>query len=136
MRSEFLASLLVAGVILSGCQTDTASGTSGSGVSNQDAGSSVGSVASTSANGSDKDGSEIQNGGVESTAVDGGAKPPVSTTAKKIPDGWYMRTVATATTPEGKVYVHKTAGILGELEESKDTLDRHDTSQMHRSTSR
>ena len=37
-----------------------------------------------------------------------------------------MRTVATATTPDGKVYTHRSAGILGELKESRDSLDRHD----------
>jgi len=136
MRSEFLASLLVAGVILSGCQTGTANGTSGSNVSNQHAGSSVGSVASTSANGSDKDGAALQESGsgIEDTTINGGDKPPVPHTAKKKPDGWYMCTVATATTPEGKVYVHKTAGILGELKESKDTLDRHDINAFGKAT--
>ena len=41
--------------------------------------------------------------------------------------GWYMRTVVKATN-NGKVYVHKTAGVMGELKESKDGKDRHDIS--------
>jgi hypothetical protein len=40
--------------------------------------------------------------------------------------GWYLRTVATATTQDGQVYVHKTAGVFGKLKQSKNKKDRHD----------
>jgi hypothetical protein len=40
--------------------------------------------------------------------------------------GWYLRTVATATTQDGKVYIHKTAGVFGKLKQSKNKKDRHD----------
>ena len=121
MRSEFLASLLVAGLVLSGCQTDNVNGTSGSAVSGQN----TGSIASASSAGSDKTdaGNDVN---IDSSNVNGGDKVPSPTVAAKIPDGWYMRTVATATTPEGKVYTHRTAGVLGELKDSSDSLDRHD----------
>jgi len=40
--------------------------------------------------------------------------------------GWYMRTKAYATTEEGKVYSHTTAGIFGKLKQSKWKKDKHD----------
>lgn len=40
--------------------------------------------------------------------------------------GWYLRTVATATTQDGKVFIHGTAGIFGKLKQSKNKKDRHD----------
>jgi len=42
--------------------------------------------------------------------------------------GWYLRTVVSATTQDGKVYTHKTAGVFGVLAESEDKKDRHDLS--------
>jgi hypothetical protein len=44
----------------------------------------------------------------------------------KVVSGWYMRTVATATSNDGTEYTHDTAGIMGELKESQDGKDRHD----------
>jgi len=47
--------------------------------------------------------------------------------AKSInPSGWYMRVVAKATDDNDKVYTHNSAGVFGELDESSDSLDRHD----------
>jgi len=50
--------------------------------------------------------------------------------AQKIPGyrylGWYMRTVATATLPDGQAYIHRTAGVFGELKTSRFRKDRHD----------
>jgi len=40
--------------------------------------------------------------------------------------GWYMRTRVAVTTQDGTVYTHNTAGVFGELRESKNTEDRHD----------
>lgn len=40
--------------------------------------------------------------------------------------GWYMRTVAKATASDGTEYIHKTAGVMGELKESQDGKDKHD----------
>ena len=42
--------------------------------------------------------------------------------------GWYLRTVVSATTHDGKVYTHKTAGVFGVLADSEDKKDRHDLS--------
>jgi len=51
---------------------------------------------------------------------------PTKTTSKKEASGWYMRTTAEATTEDGKVYTHKSAGVFGALKESSDEKDRHD----------
>ena len=42
--------------------------------------------------------------------------------------GWYLRTVATAKLPDGRTFKHNTAGVFGELDESKAGKDRHDIS--------
>jgi len=40
--------------------------------------------------------------------------------------GWYMRTKVSATAPDGRVYKHETAGVFGELKQSKWKKDKHD----------
>jgi hypothetical protein len=46
---------------------------------------------------------------------------------KKVRDaGWYMRTRVSAITEDGTVYTHNTAGVFGELKQSKRKKDRHD----------
>ena len=40
--------------------------------------------------------------------------------------GWYMRTKVSATAPDGTVYRHDTAGVFGQLKQSKNKLDKHD----------
>ncbi len=40
--------------------------------------------------------------------------------------GWYAKTVVSATTSEGTVYTHKSAGVFGELLQSSDAKDSHD----------
>jgi len=40
--------------------------------------------------------------------------------------GWYMRTTVKATTADGTVYRHNSAGIFGELKQSKFKRDKHD----------
>jgi hypothetical protein len=40
--------------------------------------------------------------------------------------GWYMRTRVAATTQDGTVYEHNSAGVFGELKQSKYAKDRHD----------
>ena len=57
---------------------------------------------------------------------------PVTPPKPKL-SGWYLRTVAKAT-KEGVVYIHKTAGVFGELEESSDTLDKHDIPALEQAT--
>ncbi len=42
------------------------------------------------------------------------------------PSGWYMRTVTTASLPDGTIIVHKSAGVFGQLDESTEGKDRHD----------
>jgi len=42
--------------------------------------------------------------------------------------GWYMRTRVSATTDDGTVYTHNTAGVFGKLKQSKNKKDRHDIS--------
>jgi hypothetical protein len=50
--------------------------------------------------------------------------------AQKIPGlqymGWYMRTVATATLPDGRAFTHQSAGVFGELKKAKYAKDRYD----------
>ena len=57
-------------------------------------------------------------------------KKQKSKKAKKAPKqkqaGWYMRTKVSATAPDGKVYSHNTAGIFGQLKQSKNKIDQHD----------
>lgn len=46
---------------------------------------------------------------------------------QKVKDaGWYMRIRAIATTDDGTVYKHDTAGVFGKLKHSKYKKDRHD----------
>ena len=40
--------------------------------------------------------------------------------------GWYMRTRVSATSENGTVYEHNSAGVFGELKQSKNKKDRHD----------
>lgn len=40
--------------------------------------------------------------------------------------GWYMRIGASATAIDGTVYKHSTAGVFGELAQSRNSIDRHD----------
>ena len=40
--------------------------------------------------------------------------------------GWYMRTRVSATTADGTVYEHNSAGVFGKLKQSKWKKDRHD----------
>lgn len=44
--------------------------------------------------------------------------------------GWYMRTVATATLPDGRSYTHATAGVFGKLRDSRFKEDKHDIPSM------
>lgn len=44
--------------------------------------------------------------------------------------GWYMRTVVTATLPDGRSYTDATAGVFGELKDSRYYRDRHDIPSM------
>ncbi len=54
------------------------------------------------------------------------AKTLEETAEKKVLAGWYMRTIAKATLADGSKYVHQTAGVFGELDESSDEKDKHD----------
>ena len=51
---------------------------------------------------------------------------PVATAAKAKFAGWYMRTTVKATTADGKVYEHNTAGVFGKLKQSRYKQDMHD----------
>ena len=144
MKNEFLASLLVAGLVLSGCQTDSVNGTSESVVSDQNAGTALANRASADNNrnpvGNKKESDNMlastnaENGSIQADSgemsknshKDGNPGAKIPSDVRNLPDGWYMRTVASATTEEGKVYTHRTAGVFGELKESRDNLDRHD----------
>ena len=48
--------------------------------------------------------------------------------------GWYGKTVVSATSNDGKVYTHGTAGIFGKLIESSDLKDKHDIKSYGPST--
>ncbi len=52
--------------------------------------------------------------------------PVADDPVEKVAVGWYMRTIATATASDGTEYIHQTAGVFGELEESNNEKDRHD----------
>ena len=54
----------------------------------------------------------------------GSAKSVKTRKAKEA--GWYMRTRIAATTPDGTVYAHNSAGVFGELRQSRNEYDRHD----------
>ncbi len=97
-----LLSIIAAGV-LSGCQ---------SGVENSGGNAAAGSNGSTASTGSST----------------GGSGSGSQTTLTK--EGWYMRTTVKATTADGKVYEHKTAGVFGELADSEGGKDRHDIPSM------
>ena len=45
---------------------------------------------------------------------------------KKIVAGWYMRTIVKAINSDGTEYIHKSAGVFGELDASSDEADIHD----------
>jgi hypothetical protein len=47
-------------------------------------------------------------------------------TVKTRDAGWYMRTRVSATAEDGTVYAHNTAGVFGELKQSRKKKDRHD----------
>ena len=47
-------------------------------------------------------------------------------TAKDKAAGWYMRTRVAATAEDGTVYEHNSAGVFGELLQSRNGKDRHD----------
>jgi len=44
--------------------------------------------------------------------------------------GWYMRTIVEARNSEGRLFVHKSAGVFGEYSDSSDGRDRHDIAAM------
>lgn len=47
--------------------------------------------------------------------------------ARKVKDaGWYMRIRISATADDGTVYTHNSAGVFGELKQSRYKKDRHD----------
>jgi len=97
---NLLLSVIVAGV-LSGCQSG--------------AGNSSGNAAA--------DGSSTTTG-----SQTGESASASQTTLTK--EGWYMRTTVKATTSEGNVYEHKTAGVFGELADSEAGKDSHDIPSM------
>jgi len=61
---------------------------------------------------------------------DAGNPPPVAVQSV----GWYMRTVTTASLPDGTTVTHNTAGVFGELDESKEGKDRHDIASYGKAT--
>ncbi|SFV90144.1 hypothetical protein MNB_SV-4-1260 [hydrothermal vent metagenome] len=107
MKRELLTSLFVAGLLFSGCQTDS----------------------------SIKDNDTIKISPISTPTLLQPKLPsaPVVKKREKVADGWYMRTVASATLNE-KRYVHKTAGIFGELNDSKDGKDKHDITAFSKAT--
>jgi len=54
------------------------------------------------------------------------AVQPTHKTKKAKYAGWYMRTRVSVTAEDGTVYTHNTAGVFGELKQSKRKKDRHD----------
>ena len=115
MKSTYIISLLLAGALLTGCQLNDTTQQSSYTTTTPNSGSST--TAHTQE-------------GVKTSQGNGGEKE----TKVVEPDGWYMRTIVTATTPSGKRYRHASAGIFGELKESSDGLDKHDINAFGRAT--
>lgn len=69
------------------------------------------------------DNEERDNSDLDNPELD---NPDTDEPAVKVLVGWYMRTVAKATLSDSTEYIHKTAGIMGELKESLEGKDRHD----------
>ena len=63
---------------------------------------------------------------VAETPTQPGDNPNEGTTPAPQPTGWYMRTLTKASLPDGTTITHKSAGVFGELDESKDGKDSHD----------
>ena len=70
----------------------------------------------------------INNTGAEALYAEesGEVNIPVAKAAKAKYAGWYMQTTVKATTADGKVYEHNTAGIFGKLKQSEHKKDMHD----------
>ncbi|BAF73024.1 hypothetical protein [Sulfurovum sp. NBC37-1] len=60
------------------------------------------------------------------TMLQAGSGKSVQKTQKAKKAGWYMRTRVSATAEDGSVYEHNSAGVFGELKQSKAKKDRHD----------
>jgi len=58
--------------------------------------------------------------------IDADSSPVV----RKRPTGWYMRTIVTASLPDGTKVIHRTAGVFGELRRSSPKRDSHDIPAM------
>ena len=98
-----------------------------------DDGSTFGQQSSrTSANGTQHNGGNIAGGGNGENGHNGyipGEDPVLPHNTAKI-GGWYGRTIVSAKASDGKVYIHKTAGVFGQLIDSKSERDRHDISAL------
>jgi len=69
----------------------------------------------------------VFNGCSSSSSTDDKTTQPTTIESKSLePSGWYMRVIVQATDENGKTYIHNSAGVFGELDESLDTLDKHD----------
>jgi hypothetical protein len=67
------------------------------------------------------------NGCNSSSTTDETTTQPTTVESKSLePSGWYMRVIVQATDENDKVYIHNSAGVFGELDESLDGLDKHD----------
>jgi hypothetical protein len=62
----------------------------------------------------------------EEIQTDGDEEIAAGTVTITPKSGWYMRTVVSATLPDGTTYSHKSAGVFGELDESDNRRDPHD----------
>ena len=155
MRVILMTSLLAAGMILTGCQTegtDSGGASTASGSTNQtevltSRGWGETQTTPTQREREERGDAQERNGGgtvnddnvpprVDNGggSVDDGDDTPIPTSTAKEPDGWYMRTVVTAVTPEGERYVHNSAGVMGELKESSDERDKHDIPAFGKAT--
>ncbi len=74
-----------------------------------------------------EDNSTLDSSTTTNPSTDGSESESQTTLTK---EGWYMRTTVKATTSDGKVYEHKTAGVFGELSDSDAGKDSHDIPSM------
>ncbi len=121
MKTKLLLSGLLAVLLLGGCQSGSTEKNSANPTPPPSASHNPGN------NNPDKgtpDNGNSDEGNPDNGNSDNGNPTPAPVTLQAA--GWYMRTTVQATASDGKVYVHKTAGVFGALKDSEAGKDKHD----------
>jgi hypothetical protein len=140
MKKRYIISAFAAMAIFSGCE-NSATQTASQGIQND---TETATVATDRTGIADATGTNdvvrSENGNSEQVqnldGDDANSNVDTPVTPAELPKeaGWYMRTVVSAVSPSGKVYVHNTAGVFGELDDSSDNLDNHDIESIGQAT--